>query len=107
MHRLITNCPKDMQVDHINHNTLDNRKNNLRTVTIKQNQENLLNARINSKSKIRSVSWSKDHKKWRVTIGHNQKQIFGGYFNNLEHAELKAIELRQKYFTHSKECDII
>lgn len=26
MHRVITNCPDNMQVDHINHNGLDNRK---------------------------------------------------------------------------------
>src|SRR5215470_7214120 len=40
MHRLITGCPKGKEVDHINHDTLDNRRSNLRIVTHKQNQQN-------------------------------------------------------------------
>lgn len=37
MHRLIVNATKGTYVDHKNHNTLDNRKENLRVCT---NQEN-------------------------------------------------------------------
>lgn len=40
LHRLIMNPPDDMIVDHINGNTLDNRKENLRIVTAKQSSYN-------------------------------------------------------------------
>lgn len=40
MHRFIMNTPKGLCVDHINHNTLDNRRSNLRNVTYSQNSIN-------------------------------------------------------------------
>ena len=39
MHRLLTEAPKDMQVDHLNHCTLDNRRENLEIVDHLTNQE--------------------------------------------------------------------
>jgi len=40
LHRIITNCPVGMVVDHLNHDGLDNRRVNLRIVTQLENARN-------------------------------------------------------------------
>ncbi len=81
MHRLILNAPKGLFVDHINHNGLDNRRENLRLCT---HLENLRNARPSTggSSKYKGVSWEKAKKRFRAKINHNRKGIHLGYFKN-------------------------
>lgn len=55
MHRMIMNAPPKMKVDHINFNTLDNQRGNLRVVTHSQNMQHRRGASSNSKTGIRGV----------------------------------------------------
>lgn len=56
MHRYLIDAPEGMFVDHINHNTLDNRRTNLRVVTHQENDTNRNGAYNTSKTGIRGVS---------------------------------------------------
>ena len=45
MHRLLLGFPENMVVDHINNQTLDNRRENLRIVTQLENRRNAINVK--------------------------------------------------------------
>lgn len=75
LHRLINNTPHGMYTDHINRNGLDNRRLNLRTVTIAENNKNRSNITVPKTSRFKGVSWEKSKELWRVSISHNKKTI--------------------------------
>lgn len=60
--RFVMSCPDNMVIDHINHNTLDNRKCNLRVCTQFENNLN----KTNNTSGCPGVCWDKTRKKWHV-----------------------------------------
>jgi hypothetical protein len=68
-------------VDHINHNTFDNRKCNLRICTNQQNQWNS-EPNQNNTSGYKGVYWYKRDKKWRSQIRLNNIQYWLGNFTN-------------------------
>jgi len=89
LHIFILGEKKGFDIDHINHNTLDNRKRNLRHCS---HSENCMN------QKAKGYSWSKDKQKWVARITVNYKRIHLGYFKT----ESEAIKARHdgeiKYF---------
>lgn len=96
-HRLVTNCPKDKVVDHINHNTMDNRKENLRICTVAENNKNKSIYKRN-KSGVTGVSWNKARNKWYANIGVDGKLINLGYFTDKEEAIKARLQAEEKYF---------
>lgn len=82
LHRFITKCPKDKVVDHINHDTLDNRKSNLRICTPRENSENM----ITIKTGYVGITLYKPTKKWRAGIYINNKGYHIGYYNTIQEA---------------------
>jgi hypothetical protein len=83
MHRAIMNNPSGLLVDHINHETLDNRKDNLRIVTSSQNS---LNRKIMSTNKSSVTGVVSRRGIFEVAIGENGKIKHIGTFKTLEAA---------------------
>ncbi|MBN2018998.1 MAG: HNH endonuclease [Sedimentisphaerales bacterium] len=82
MHHNIINVPDGLLADHINNNTLDNRKENLRPAT---HSQNACNTRLNKDgctSKYRGVYWNRQRKKWAAAIDYEGKKIYLGFFDS-------------------------
>ena len=98
MHRIIMNCPDGKFIDHINHNGIDNRKENLRICTEKENQGNRkLNK--NNTSGFRGVFKDKCSNKWRarIRLGKNIRKHLG-YFTNINDAKKAYDKAAKKHF---------
>lgn len=86
LHRLILNLSqKNTMVDHINHNKLDNRRDNLRIVTNSQNQMNR-DKPCNNTSGVKGVYWHKNQQKWQANIQINGTLYYLGLFDKKEDA---------------------
>lgn len=77
LHRLVMKAPKGIQVDHINGDKLDNRKQNLRLCTERQNKCNAP-PRPNKLSKYKGVS--RNAGKWTAATKINGKIVCLGRF---------------------------
>lgn len=99
MHRFLMGEPKGMVVDHINHDKLDNRKENLRVCTFSDNRKNN-NSYKNNTSGYKGVLWYDYCKtpKWMAYIMVDNKQINLGYFDELEDAIRARNEAELSYF---------
>lgn len=95
LHKLILENFED--VDHINGNTLDNRKSNLRKAT---HQQNMMNQKIhkNNTSGVSGVTFNKRNQCWVARIGYRMKRIYLGSFSNYEDAVKARKEAEKKYF---------
>lgn len=91
LHRLIMNCPKGKIIDHINHNGLDNRKQNLRICNYAENSLNRQKSKTN-KSGYTGICYRKSRNEWRV---HYRKKELGR-FKTLEEAIKCRKEAEQK-----------
>jgi hypothetical protein len=96
MHRQIMNAPDNLVVDHIDHNGLNNRKENLRVCTFAENCRNLRSSRHKS-SKFKGVHWNKRCKKWAAQIACENKKYHLGYFTD-EHVAAKAYDRAAKKY---------
>lgn len=101
LHRFVMGCPKDKIIDHINHNTLDNRRCNLRICTKLENNKNVSIRKNKITSKLKGIYFKKADNKYVAQIGYNKNKIHIGYFKTEKEAyeayNNKALELFGEY----------
>jgi hypothetical protein len=95
MHHLICPIREGLEVDHRNQNKCDNRRENLRLVTISQNRANR-DLQCNNKTGFKGVDIHKG--RWRAQIKFNKKKIHIGYFPTKEEAARAYNESATRYF---------
>lgn len=106
LHRLIMGAPKELLVDHINHDQLDNRRANLRLATFGQNRMNT-KVHVTSKTGVRNVHLDKTQGGFRAQVkvdGVNYRKRFP----TIEEASAWAIAKRKELhgeFAYSPERD--
>lgn len=110
IHRLIwvwhgNSLGPNQDIDHIDGNSLNNRIENLRPTSRKQNLENRKGANKNSKTGIKGVRKYKETRKWIAEICHNRKVIHLGLYESIDDAIAARIAAEKKYFTHAPNRD--
>lgn len=86
MHRLIVSAPQGTRVDHINKDTLDNRRSNLRICTNSQNMANRVGPPSNNATGYLGVRLTKNGKRFVAFIGHMNTTKYIGTFDTPEEA---------------------
>jgi hypothetical protein len=83
--------------DHINRNTMDNRKSNLRPASHLQNSQNH-SLRCDSSSGVSGVSFHKRDRIWQSYIDVNKQRVRLGSFTNKDEAIRARLDAEAKYF---------
>lgn len=98
MHRLIMQISdKNIVIDHLGHNTFDNRKSKLRVTESIGNQKNKSLSKNNT-SGVTGVSWEERTQKWHSYIWVNKKCLHLGRFIDFDDAVKVRKEAEEKYF---------
>ena len=105
MHRFLMKTKGVMHTDHINGNSLDNRRKNLRVCSASQNQANSLSK--TGTSKYKGVSFYKKLKRWVAEIKLNYKTIYIGSFKDEDDAAAAYNKKAKELFGHFARLNII
>ena len=96
LHRWLMDTPKGLVVDHKNHETLKNTRENMRNVTETVNMQNQRLKKTNV-SGFRGITWSRQRNKWVAQIGVNGKTTHLGRFTELAEAIAVTSQARSQF----------
>jgi hypothetical protein len=96
LHRYIVNAPPDKHVDHINCNTLDNRKENLRLCLQIENMHNCKKSKANSTG-YKGVTYNKRERKYKAQICINWHHVSLGTYSDPREAYEAYCKAALKY----------
>jgi hypothetical protein len=85
LHRLIMDAPDGVEVDHINHDPLDCRRNNMRLATHTQNMQNWIQPQTENGSGYRGVILYPSGR-WRAKINAGKLSYHLGVYDTIEEA---------------------
>lgn len=97
LHSFLMQPPPGKVVDHIDGDSLNNRRSNLRVVTQSQN---LMNKRVrrNTVLRFKGVNWDKSRGKWMVKVQKEREVIWIGRFDDEIDAALAYNEAARIHF---------
>jgi hypothetical protein len=90
------------QIDHIDHNPLNNQRPNLRAATVSQNGHNR-GANKNSRTGVKGVSFHKAKGKYEARIGFKGKHLYLGLFDTVEEAK-KVVQKKRRELVGEFTC---
>jgi hypothetical protein len=85
-------------VDHIDHNALNNKPENLRLVSRSENSKNL-SQNSKNKSGYTGIFWDKRRTKWMVNINYKGKTFYIGRFKTL-HEAIASRQMAERFFCY-------
>jgi hypothetical protein len=101
IHRFLMDAPQGLDVDHRNHDTLDNRRENLRVSTRSGNGMNRKGAASHSKTRQRGICHYPSRGKFILQLTINGKRRTVGYFATID----EAIAVRNQFQEYRERKD--
>lgn len=109
LHREVFGAKKGELVDHVNNDSLDNRRKNLRLSDRSKNASNSFKTKNKKSSKFKGVHWHSQIGRWRACIHKNGKKISLGCYSTEKKAAKAYYSAARRLFREfarlSARCD--